>query len=247
MGFLEKIVEQAMLDVQSKLGKRRSLKAEIERAKGVPVIAEIKWASPSAGKTREIGNAVEIGRAMVEGGAVGLSVLTERRFFMGDPSLIAELKEELSVPILYKGFVVHPYQICEASCVGADAVLLIARILKEKLPKFMELAQELGMECLVEVFDRKDVELALSAGADFVGINNRDLDTLQVDLSRTERLIGLLPEKVTVVSESGISTKADVVRVVRAGADAVLVGTSIMKSQNPKEKVRELVGALDDR
>ncbi len=245
MGFLDKITEEVIAEVKEKLGKKKSLINAIKTAKGVPVIAEIKWVSPSVGKIRERENALDIAKAMIRGGAIGLSVLTEKKFFMGDPSLITELKKEIDAPILYKNFVVHPYQIFEAFSSGADAVLLIVRVLKDRLQEFMKLADELGMESLVEVFDEKDVELALSAGADFIGINNRDLDTFQVDLSRMERLINLIPEEVIVVSESGISTKGDVIKVVTAGADAILVGTSIMKSPNPEEKVRELVGALE--
>jgi indole-3-glycerol phosphate synthase len=139
---------------------------------------------------------------------------------------------------------VHPYQLFEASTVGSDAVLLIARLLGDRLRYFMKLAEDLGMESLVEVFSPEDVRQALNAGARLVGINNRDLETLEVDVSRTERLAGLIPDDVTLVSESGISTVEDVRRVMAAGADAVLVGTSIMRVANVEEKVRELVGAL---
>jgi indole-3-glycerol phosphate synthase len=244
MGFLEKIAGEVAEELSQKLGRRKSLISAIEGADGVPVIAEIKWSSPSAGRIREPSSPVEIGKAMVRGGAVGISVLAERRFFMGEPQVIAELRKEIDVPILYKGFIVHLYQLFEASTVGSDAVLLIARLLGDRLRYFMKLAEDLGMESLVEVFSPEDVRQALNAGARLVGINNRDLETLEVDVSRTERLAGLIPDDVTLVSESGISTVEDVRRVMAAGADAVLVGTSIMRVANVEEKVRELVGAL---
>ncbi len=244
MGFLERIAAEVADEVSAKLGSRRSLISAVEGAEGVPVIAEIKWSSPSAGRIRDPSSPVEIGKAMVRGGAVGISVLAERRFFNGDPRAIAELRREVDVPILYKGFVVHPYQLFEAATLGSDAVLLIARLLGDRLRDFMRLAEDLGMESLVEVFSPEEVRQALNAGARLVGINNRDLETLEVDISRTERLAGLIPDEVTLVSESGISTVEDVRRVMAAGADAILVGTSIMRAANVEEKVRELVGAL---
>jgi len=244
MGFLERIAGEIAGEIAGKLGKRRSLVSAIEKAKGVPVIAEIKWSSPSAGRIREPSDPVEIGRAMVRGGAVAISVLAERRFFMGDPRAIADLKRELDVPILYKGFIVHPLQVFEAAAAGSDAVLLIARLLGERLGRFVWLVEEMGMESLIEVFSPEDVRLALEAGAKLIGVNNRDLETLEVDLSRTEMLAGLVPDDAVLVSESGILTREDVRRVMMAGADAVLVGTSIMRAENVEEKVRELVGAL---
>lgn len=254
MSFLRKVVEEVREEVEKRkmIGgleglspprKKLSLKEAIERAERVPLIAELKRSSPSSGKIRPFADPLEIGREMVEGGAIALSVLTERKYFGGDPLFLRELSI-LPVPLLCKDFVVDPYQVEEASKLGADAILLIVRILGKELPSFLSLVREKGMEALVEVTDEGELEEALSAGADLIGINNRDLETLEVDLSRTERLAPLVPSTVKVVSESGIKTPEEVRRMLRAGAHAVLVGTSLMRAENIREKVRELVGAM---
>lgn len=222
---------------------KRSLREGIRRARLVPLIAEVKRASPSEGELSPHADPLAVGREMVEGGAVALSVLTERKYFGGDPLFLRELSV-LGVPLLCKDFVVDPYQVEEAAGLGADALLLIVRVLGEELPFFLSLVRKEGMEALVEVTDEEELEQALSAGAELVGINNRDLDTLEVDLSRTERLAPLVPPGITVVSESGIGTPEEVRRMLRAGAHAVLVGTSLMRAKDVRGKVRELVEAL---
>ncbi|MEM0359400.1 MAG: indole-3-glycerol-phosphate synthase [Candidatus Hadarchaeales archaeon] len=254
MSFLRKVVEEVRVEVKKRKEeggvdglspprKKLSLKKAIRRTRLVPLIAELKRSSPSSGKIRSFSDPLWIGREMVEGGAIALSVLTESKYFEGDPLFLRELSV-LPVPLLCKDFVVDPYQVEEASRLGADAILLIVRVLGKELPSFLSLAREEGMEALVEVTNEKELEEALSAGADLIGINNRDLDTLEVDLSRTERLAPLIPSNITVVSESGIGTPEEVRRMLRAGAHAVLVGTSLMKAENIREKVRELVEAM---
>jgi indole-3-glycerol phosphate synthase len=224
--------------------KKRSLIGEIRKASGVSVIAEVKRASPSAGQLRPNADVVKLARLMVKGGAIGISVLTEPKYFKGEPRFLRELSETLEVPLLCKDFVIDPYQLSEAARLGADAVLLITRILEQgDLSSFLAQARELGMEALVEVTNEPELERALSAGAEFIGINNRDLETLDVDLSRTEELAPLVPRGATIVSESGIESVEDVRRVLRAGAHAVLVGTSIIRASNIEEKVRELAEA----
>ncbi|MEM3401901.1 MAG: indole-3-glycerol-phosphate synthase [Candidatus Hadarchaeales archaeon] len=222
--------------------KRRSLRRAIEKAPAVPVVAEIKRASPSAGEIKPEGDPLEIGSAMVRGGAIGLSVLTEPKFFRGDLSFLPLLRK-LNIPLLRKDFIIDEIQLQEAAAFGADAVLLIVKILGEKTGELLDVVRELGMEALVEVTSEREVEIAKAAGAKLVGINNRDLETLKVDLRRTEELAPLVSEKAIVVSESGIEGPEDVRRVLRAGADAVLVGTAIMKSGDIEGKVRELVEA----
>ncbi|MEM2205112.1 MAG: indole-3-glycerol-phosphate synthase [Candidatus Hadarchaeales archaeon] len=254
MSFLRKVVEEVRVEVKKRKEeggvdglspprKKLSLKKAIRRTGRVPLIAELKRSSPSSGKIRSFSDPLWIGREMVEGGAIALSVLTESKYFEGDPLFLRELSV-LPVPLLCKDFVVDPYQVEEASRLGADAILLIVRVLGKELPSFLSLAREEGMEALVEVTNEKELEEALSAGADLIGINNRDLDTLEVDLSRTERLAPLIPSNITVVSESGIGTPEEVRRMLRAGAHAVLVGTSLMRAENIREKVRELVEAM---
>lgn len=221
----------------------RSLVEAIELAADVPVIAEIKRSSPSAGDIQPEADPVEVALAMLRGGAISLSVLTEPMHFKGDPYFLKEIRKVTDVPLLYKGFIVDDYQIYEAAEAQADVVLLIARVLKEELSRFMKLATKFGMESLVEVTNEREVQLAESAGAGLIGVNNRDLDTLDIDLSRTAKLAPHIAEDATLVSESGISSSEDVRRMLEAGADAVLVGTAIMKEKDIEGKVRTLVEA----
>ena len=253
MSFLKGILPEVEREVERRKRERpfhgllpprpkRSLIGAIRGARGAPVIAELKLSSPSAGRLRHPEERRRLAEAMVRGGAVALSVLTEPRYFGGDPGFLRELSD-LPVPLLCKDFVLDPYQIEEASRLGADAILLLVAVLGRRLPSFLRRAEEEGMEALVEVTDEEEMELALSAGARLIGINNRDLNTLEVDLSRTERLAPLVPPGVTLVSESGIETPEQVRRMLRAGAHAVLVGTSLMRAERVEERVGELVRA----
>ncbi|KUO39890.1 MAG: hypothetical protein AVW06_03195, partial [Hadesarchaea archaeon DG-33-1] len=216
--------------------------AAIEQAPKVPLIAEVKRASPSAGNIRPNADVLEAARDMLRGGAIALSVLTEPKFFKGDPSFLREIRNVVEVPVLRKDFIVDEYQLHESAELGSDAVLLIAKVLKQKLPRFMRVAEELGMECLVEVTSVEEVKLAVSAEARLIGINNRDLETLDVNLDRTRELASVVPEDVVLISESGIRLPEDVRAMLRAGADAVLVGTALMEADDIEEKVRSLVG-----
>ncbi|MEW6592271.1 MAG: indole-3-glycerol-phosphate synthase [Candidatus Hadarchaeota archaeon] len=222
---------------------KRSIAESIQNADGIPVIAEIKRASPSAGNLKPNADIVLVAEQMVRGGAVALSVLTEQKHFKGDPNFLTLLRETTRVPLLRKDFIVSDYQIYEAADLGADAVLLIAKVLGKDLWKLMVVAEDIGLECLVEVENEDEVELAESVGASFIGINNRDLDTLEVDLGRTERLAPLISDSTTLVSESGMNSPADVRKAIDAGADAVLVGTAIMRSNDIEKAVRFLVNA----
>ncbi len=255
MSVLEKIVSDVRADVlyrakikpidPASIGvfKRRSLVEAIERAPEVPLIAEIKRASPSAGDIRPELNPIGAAMSMLRGGAISLSVLTEPRYFKGDPTFLHDIRKVTTVPLLYKNFVLDDYQVYEAAQTGADAVLLIVRVLGRELQKFMKLVEKLGMESLVEVTNAEELKLALSVGANLLGVNNRDLDTLAVDLDRTVRLAPIIPDDALLVSESGISTPDDVRRMLGAGADALLVGTAIMRDNDIESKVRTLVKA----
>jgi indole-3-glycerol phosphate synthase len=223
--------------------KKLSLVKAIEKAPGVPLIAEIKRASPSAGNIRPSADVPEVARAMLLGGAISLSVLTEPKYFKGDPKFLREVRKVAKVPLICKDFIVDEYQVLEAAALGADVVLLIVKILGRKVRKFMQFAEELGMESLVEVTDKEEAKLAISAGAKLIGINNRDLGTLKVDLNRTVKLAPSIPDDVTLVSESGINTSEDVRRMLDAGADAVLIGTTLMQANDIKQKVRSFVNA----
>jgi indole-3-glycerol phosphate synthase len=211
---------------------------------GMSLIAEIKKASPSAGLIREDFHPAVLARIFAEAGASAISVLTDQKFFQGELAYLAEVAQAApQVPRLRKDFIIDPYQVYESRLKGASAVLLIAAILsREELASLRLLAATLGMDSLVEVRDETELARALAAGARIIGINNRDLRTFEVSLGTTLRLRPKVPPGVVVVSESGIKERYDVVRLAEAGVDAVLVGTSLMRSPDVGAKVKELLG-----
>lgn len=210
---------------------------------GLAVIAEIKGASPSAGAIRNGFDPVAVARAYEAGGAAALSVLTDARYFHGSWEALIEVAGATRLPVLCKEFVIDPYQIDEARASGAAAVLLIVAILDgARLREYLEHARGRGLHALVEVHTPDEAALALDAGADIIGINNRDLHTLAIDLETTARLRPMIPPGIVVVSESGFESRDQVVRVERLGVDAVLIGTSLMASADPAAKLRELRG-----
>ncbi|MGD2174936.1 MAG: indole-3-glycerol phosphate synthase TrpC [Candidatus Brocadiaceae bacterium] len=221
-------------------GFRRAILARAD----VALIAEVKKASPSAGLIREDFDPVRIARAYKRGGAACVSVLTDRDFFQGNPSYLERIHAAVELPLLRKDFILDELQVLEARALGADACLLIAAALEpDELRRLRDVCTDLSMDALVEVHTEAELEAALEAGADPVGINNRDLRTFQVDLGVTERLAPAVPEAVALVTESGISTRADVERVRAAGVDAVLVGESLMRAAEIEAATAELMGA----
>jgi len=222
---------------------RASLR-EALRAPGIGVIAEFKRRSPSAGLLRAAADAGQLARAYERGGAVALSVLTEGPHFEGSLADLREARASSELPILRKDFVIDPYQLHEARAVGADAVLLIVAALSpDELARLRGEAGELGLDALVEVHDKAELALALDAGADLLGINNRDLRDFSVDMARTSQLMAEVPGEVTVVSESGIATAAQLAALERQGVHGVLVGESLMRAPDPAEALLALRGA----
>ncbi len=216
------------------------------RRPGLSVVAEVKAASPSAGILREHLNPAELARAYAQGGARGLSILTDRRFFRGSPEHLQAAREAVALPVLRKDFTLDAYHVYEARALGADAVLLLASLLSERqLSSLRALVEALGMEALVEVHTEGELDRALGSGARLVGINNRDLRTFRVDLTTTERLRPRIPDGVLVLSESGIETPEDVRRLWDAGVQAVLVGTALVRSPDPAGKLQELIAAVE--
>ena len=204
----------------------RSLPDALERAErrgDVPVIAEVKPTSPTADGVRER-DPVELAAAMVDGGAAALSVLTEPEHFGGSPEALRAVREAVDVPVLRKDFLLEEDHL---DVVAADVVLVIARFVDD-LSSMLAAARDRGFQVLLEVHDRHELDAALEAGASIVGVNNRDLARLEVDLETFERVAPHVPEDVTLIAESGIGDPADVRRMRSAGADALLVGSAIM-------------------
>jgi indole-3-glycerol phosphate synthase len=214
----------------------------------IALIAEVKKASPSAGVICADFDPVRIARQYQLAGASCLSVLTDEEFFQGSLEYLRAIRAAVSLPLLRKDFIIDPRQILQAIEWGADAILLIAAILDDRcLREYHALAVEAGLAVLVEVHDEAELERALAAGAELIGVNNRDLRTFRTDLATTERLAGQLRTRPqgrskVLVAESGIHTRTDVVRLERATAQAILVGESLMRGNDIPAKVAELLG-----
>jgi indole-3-glycerol phosphate synthase len=209
----------------------------------IRLIAEYKRASPSKGAIRADLGPTQAGRLYESAGAAAISVLTDEKFFSGRLDDLRVVREGAAIPVLRKEFIIDPWQLLETRAAGADAVLLIVAALDDtQLRDFREQAFDSGMHCLVEVHDEKELERALDSGAAIVGINNRDLRSFRVDLGTTFRLRAAIPQDKVVVSESGIAGRADVLRLQEAGVDAMLVGETLMRRQNPADAVKELLG-----
>ncbi|MBP1753008.1 MAG: trpC, partial [Geobacteraceae bacterium] len=207
------------------------------------VIAEVKKGSPSKGVIREDFDPVAIAGIYADNGAACLSVLTDENFFLGNLRYLSDIRKTVDIPLLRKDFIFDPYQIVEARAAGADAVLLIAAMLDlPALMDFYSLAREFDLDVLLEVHDESDLDMALRTDCSLIGINNRDLRTFVTDLGTTERLLRIIPEDRFVVSESGINSRADVVRLRNAGARGFLVGESLMREADIGTKLRELLG-----
>jgi indole-3-glycerol phosphate synthase len=222
---------------------RRFAAALSRTPNSLALIAELKKASPSKGLIRADFDPAKFAALYQKHGASCVSVLTEEDFFQGALENLAIARKSCGLPLLRKDFIFDPYQIYEARANHADAVLLIVAALeKSLLEDLMGLAEETGIETLVEVHDGRELDTALSSGAKLVGINNRNLKTLDIDLETTIRLLPDIPQDRVVVAESGIGSRADVERLLPARAAAMLVGTSIVKAPDPGVKIDELLG-----
>ncbi|MFN3532946.1 MAG: indole-3-glycerol phosphate synthase TrpC [Candidatus Brocadia sp.] len=217
----------------------RALKSD----RGISIIAEIKKASPSLGIIRNDFDPIGIAHFYEAGGASAISVLTDEKFFYGSLSHLTNVKKSVNLPVLRKDFIIDAYQIHEARSAGADAILLIAALLsREEIQCFLALAKELDMDCLVEVHSETELQKVLQTNATIIGINNRDLATFKTDLGTTFRLRSMIPDGKIVVSESGIKSREDVKRLIDIGIHAILVGETLMKSDDIPTKLHELLG-----
>ena len=239
-------VPQADLESQlSARGEDRPFREALVRP-GLSLIAEFKRASPSAGQISASAVVAEQVGAYERGGAAALSVLTDERHFSGSLVDLRAARRACDLPILRKDFLVDPYQLYEAAVNGADAVLLIVRVLNDRqLEAMYEEARRLDLDCLVEVHDAEELQRALELDADVIGVNNRNLDTGTVDIATTYELMPDVPAGKTVVAESGISSRTELEELERVGVDAVLIGSALMSADDPEAKARELSG-LDE-
>lgn len=262
MGIIEQLIEGAREGVQER--KRELPQAELEARlsgrgqdrpfqealtrPGLSVIAEFKRRSPSKGDIAPGADVATQVSAYERGGAAALSVLTDQRHFGGNLEDLRAARTAASLPIIRKDFIVEPYQLYEAAVNGADAVLLIVRALNDKeLASLYSEARALDLDCLVEVHDAEELERALEVDAEVIGINNRDLDEQRVDIQTTYELMPDVPAGKTVVAESGISGREELMELERVGVDAVLIGGALMTAPDPELKTRELTGVDETR
>lgn len=224
---------ESLIEGIKQLPPTRDFATALKKGAGVNVIAEVKKASPSKGLICPDFDPVRLAQSYSAGGAAAISVLTDEQFFQGSLEYLQMIRSQISLPLLRKDFVLDIYQIYQARLAGADAVLLITRILKSaQLTEMIALTKELGLAALVEVHDKEDVSKALAAGAEIIGINNRDLATFTTDLNVTLELVRCIPEGRIIVSESGINRPEDLVLLGNAGVNAVLVGEALARERD---------------
>ena len=242
---IDRLKEKCLASDPSTGGKGRFSEA-LRKNGEVALIAEVKKASPSKGLIRQDFNPGEIALIYSQAGASAISVLTDREFFQGAPGYLRQAADVTAKPLLRKDFIIDPYQIYEARLLGADAILLIMAILSDREALyFKEIAESLGLECLVEVHSKDEMARALALKANIIGINNRDLNTFKTDLGTTFRLREMIANPgITVVSESGINTRDDVIRLGQHGVHAMLVGEALMRETDIAKKIAQLLGNL---
>lgn len=255
--ILDKIVEQTKKRVETAkaINSLESLKANAKKfqtylpftfenalkTKDIAFICEVKKASPSKGIIAEHFPYIQIAKEYEKAGANAISVLTEPYFFLGSDEYLREIKKTVHIPVLRKDFIIDPYQIYEAHLIGADAVLLICSLLNTiQLKEYIKIADSLGLSCLVEAHDETEIYSALEAGARVIGVNNRNLKTFDVDISTSARLRKLVPDTKVFVSESGIKTPLDIDVLRKNGTNAVLIGETLMRSNNITTELEKL-------
>lgn len=217
------------------------------KRRGLAFICEVKKGSPSKGIIDADFPYLSIAKSYEAAGAEAISVLTEPDFFFGSKQILSEIRDAVSIPLLRKDFIIDPYQIYETKVIGADAILLIAALLDgATLRQALELCGDLGLSALVETHSKAEIATALGAGAAIIGVNNRDLQTFTVDLDNSLRLRPFVPPHIPFVAESGICSAGDIKKLRRGGADAVLIGETLMKSKDKATALKELKGEDDE-
>jgi indole-3-glycerol phosphate synthase len=255
MGFLTDVVERLQRDLEehplddvalmarvSAMPPAKDLEAALTDGEPPALIAEVKRASPSAGMIAEDVNPSVLARGYEAGGAAAISVLTEPRHFQGSLADLQAVRSSVSIPVLRKDFLIHPSQVIEARASGADAVLLIVAALTDaQLRALLEAAGDVGLATLVETHSDEDLRRALDSDAKLIGVNARDLETLEVDVASALTRVSRIPDDRISVLESGISTRANVDAALKAGASAILVGEALMRADDPARAVRKLL------
>jgi indole-3-glycerol phosphate synthase len=233
---LEEIIQKALELPRGDFPFEEALKGQ-----EISFICEIKRASPSKGIISQDFPYLEIARDYQEAGATCISCLTEPRWFLGSDNIFKQIRKEVSLPMLRKDFTVDSYQLYEAKCLGANAILLIASLLDKKtLQEYLQICDQLGLSALVEVHNEKEIDLALSVGARIIGVNNRNLNDFTVDISNAISLREKVPKSLLFVAESGIKTPAQISLLKEIGVDAVLIGEALMMADDKKAKLEEL-------
>ncbi len=254
MNILREIASYKKIEINSLRKEFKKLSSDMRPRDPIPfppqspfIIAEVKAASPSAGRILpEDFSPSQVANTYKENGADAISVVVDRKYFSGDPCWIREIAK-LEIPVLFKEFIVDPWQIDLAFSLGADIILLIATILSStQLKEFMEKAYHLGLTTIVEVHSKEDLEKTLELNPKIVGINNRDLTTFKVNINTTANLLSGIPDFVTVISESGIETTEEIKFLRKKGVKGFLIGTSLLRSDDPGRKLKELKNAVVD-
>lgn len=255
-GILKKLFENSQIaidegiyDVKENLSKSNTnLIESIKENQHATLITEIKFSSPSLGEIKKISDPVQIAKSMIKGGAKALSILTQPYLFSGSPEFFIKIRKEIEVPLLMKDIIIDKIQIDAAKKIGADYILLIQSLFDQGLVKeideLLDYGHKNGLKILLESHTRAEFENSLKTEADILGINNRNLDTLELDINNTKRILEGYKNSKMIISESGIETPKDVNFLHDCGANAFLVGSSIMKSDNIQERVSQLVNAI---
>ena len=241
-------IDDGVYDVEADLEKsNKDFKQIIKTNQHATLLTEIKFASPSLGKIRTLTDPASIAKKMVSGGAKALSVLTQPHLFHGSPEYFMKVRQAVDVPLLMKDIMIDKIQIDTAKKIGADYMLVIQSLFDQKfvsdIDEFIDYGHKQGLEIILEVHTKDEFTNALKTKADIIGVNNRNLDTLEIDLKTTELVLDGYEKSRIILSESGINTVEDIQYLKKSGADAFLIGSSIMKSDNIEEQVKKLVNA----
>ncbi|MEN6469698.1 MAG: indole-3-glycerol phosphate synthase TrpC [Smithella sp.] len=233
-----------LMDAIATLPPCRDFRAAIS-GKACSIIAEVKCASPSRGRLVEHFNPLQIAKIYEQNGAAAVSVLTDEKYFCGHKDYLMQIKQEVRIPVLRKDFIIAPLQVYETRAIGADAILLIVRVLGARLAEFIALSKELGLSPLVEVHTQEELDVALATGAEIIGINNRNLDTFVTDINTSRDLKKLIPAGKTIVAESAIKDRNDIEYLMTAGINAFLIGEGLVIATDIGQKLRSFLGEDD--